>query len=720
MAEGRTGVKLTGMIKISRRTIVQKKVSLWPEILSHGFLQHETAGAVKVWAISTTSRRILTSVLSLGVLIWIALSLTGCASPAASTTTSPTSVNYTVKTFSGISGYFNGTGTSAAFNGPQAVTYDSSGNLYVADTGNNVIRKITSAGVVTTLAGAGSFGASNGIGTAASFGYPTGLAVDSTGTNLYVADQYNNLVRAIVIATGAVTTLAGSGSNGFANGTGTSATFNNPSGLCLDSTGSNLYVADSGNGAIRKIVISTGVVTTFYSQSSWNPYGVVSDLSGNLYVLNFGHTDIVEIGSGGSLVGVFAGVDGNQTYNGDGSATTQTLNLYGGGGLAIDAAGANLYVSDFGNNLVRQISLSTPTITTFAGSANGFGDSTTGISAQFSSPMGLAVDANFIYVADYGNSSIRKVSLTSPYAVTTEAGKGGTGTSWAAPQGITVDSSGNVYVGDYQDFLVRKLSSTGVSLVLAGSRLDGWNGLSGTSATLGHPAGFVLDSAGNGYILEMGNADILKVAASTGTITMFASGFQYPNAFTIDASGNLYVANTGQNNIFKVTSAGTKSLFAGSSTGSSGSANNSSPTAATFNQPQGIAVDAAGNVYVGDSGNNLIRKITSSGTVTTFAGSGAAGSANSTTATAATFRNPEGVALDKSGNLLVADTWNNLIREVTTAGAVITIAGAGPTGLQNGSGAAATFNNPAGLALDASGNIFVTDTENGLIREITQ
>ena len=192
----------------------------------------------------------------------------------------------------GSGGSANGTGTSASFNGPYGITTDGT-NLYVADAENHLIRKIViSTGAVTTVAGTGSSGSANGTGTSASFNFPYGITTD--GTNLYVADGNNDLIRKIVISTGAVTTVAGTGSSGSANGTGTSASFNNPVGITTD--GTNLYVADFSNHLIRKIVISTGAVTTVAgtgssgsangtgtSASFSNPIRITTDGT-NLYV----------------------------------------------------------------------------------------------------------------------------------------------------------------------------------------------------------------------------------------------------------------------------------------------------------------------------------------------------------------------------------------------------------------------------------------------------
>jgi sugar lactone lactonase YvrE len=182
----------------------------------------------------------------------------------------------------------------------------------------------------------------------------------------------------------------------------------------------------------------------------------------------------------------------------------------------------------------------------------------------------------------------------------------------------------------------------------------------------------------------------------------------------VDSSGNVYVADYGNNMIRKITSAGVVTTLAGSST-TSGSADGTG-TAASFNNPMGVAVDSSGNVYVAD-GNNMIRKITSAGVVTTLAGTIAGGSANGT-GTAASFNNPTGVAVDSSGNVYVADCSNFMIREITSAGVVTTLAGSTTYGSANGTGTAARFYNPNGVAVDSSGNVYVADYDNNMIRKI--
>ena len=255
------------------------------------------------------------------------------------------------------SGFANGTGTSASFRNPWGITTDGT-NLYVADKDNHLIRQIVIAtGVVTTVAGTADNGSSNGTGTAASFYEPLGITTDET--NLYVVDSKNSLIRKIVISTGVVTTLAGTGSSGSSNGTGTSASFNQPSGITTD--GTNLFLAEHNNNLIRKIVISTGVVTTLAgtgssgsangtgtSASFNNPYGITTDGT-NLYVSDTYNHLIRQIVISTGVVTTLAGTGSSGTANGTG--TSASFN----NPIGITTDGTNLYVVDYGYSRIRQI-----------------------------------------------------------------------------------------------------------------------------------------------------------------------------------------------------------------------------------------------------------------------------------------------------------------------------------------------------------------------------
>ena len=317
-----------------------------------------------------------------------------------------------VTTFAGSQdGFMNGVGTNAQFNRPYGICKSSTGDFYVADNYNNQIRKITPSGVVTTLAGSTFEGYNDGIGTAAQFFHPYGVCTDAVG-NVYVADTYNFKVRKITI-TGVVTTFAGS-IQGFANGTGTAAQFYSPTGICSDSSG-NIYVVDTGNNKIRKIT-SGGVVSTFAGSTEGytdgigttaqfqSPYGICIDNSGNLYVADTNNVKIRKITPTG-IVTTLAGSE--QGFNDGIGSSAQFRDPFGVCTDSVD----NIYVADTSNNRIRKI---TPTgvVTTLAGcNIQGFldGNATT---AQFFLPIGVCSDAQGnIYVGDNYNCRIRKMKI---------------------------------------------------------------------------------------------------------------------------------------------------------------------------------------------------------------------------------------------------------------------------------------------------------------------
>jgi len=287
-----------------------------------------------------------------------------------------------------------------------------------------------------------------------------------------------------------------------------------------------------------------------------------------------------------------------------------------------------------------------------------------------------------------------------------------------------VDASGNVYVADVTNNRIRKISSAGKVTTLAGSGTSGNANGTGVAAQFNFPYDVAIDASGNVYVTDYMNDRIRKITPA-GVVTTFAGGsegfadgtgaaaqFNGPIGIALDASGNLFVADYWNNRIRKITSAGVVTTFAGSTEGS----DDGTGTAAKFNLPCGIAVDASGNMYVADRGNNRIRKITSSGVVTTLAGS-TKGFADGT-GTAAKFDSPAGIAVDASGNVYVGDEFNHRIRKITSTGVVSTFVGNGTVGFTDGAGATVQFQNPFGVTLDASGNLYVGDTYNHSIRKI--
>jgi hypothetical protein len=332
----------------------------------------------------------------------------GCSNPVSSSTTEPTVTTLAGSTTHGSS---DGTGTAASFYEPCGVATDGT-NVYVADSSNHMIRKIViSTGVVTTLAGSTTHGSSDGTGTAASFFYPFGVATD--GTNLYVADSSNHMIRKIVISTGVVTTLAGSTASGSSDGIGVAARFDSPRGLATD--GTNVYVADMYNNMIRKIVISTGAVTTLAGSTTYGaldgtgtnasfsyPNGVATDGT-NLYVADSRNNMVRKIVISTGVVTTLAG----STASGHSDGTGTDASFFYPFGVATD--GTNVYVADSANNMIRKVVISTGVVTTLAGSTTSGSSDGTGTDASFFYPRGVATDGTNVYVADSSNHMIREI-----------------------------------------------------------------------------------------------------------------------------------------------------------------------------------------------------------------------------------------------------------------------------------------------------------------------
>jgi uncharacterized protein (TIGR03437 family) len=425
------------------------------------------------------------------------------------------------------------------------IAVDSAGNVYVADSGN--IRKISN-GVIATVAGNGTqgFSGDNGLATSAQLYAPWGVAVDSAG-NLYIADTYNSRIRKVSSAV--ITTVAGNGTQSFSgdNGPATSAQLYNSHGVAAGPDGS-LYIADSSNNRIRKV--SGGVITTVagtgtpgfsgdngpaISAQLTDPEGVAVDSAGNLYIADTGYSRVRKVTNG--VITTMAG--GGATLGDNGPATG--AQLYSPKGVAVDSAG-DLYIADTYNQRVRKVS--NGVITTVAGTGThgpSSGDNSPATSASLFSPTGVAVDsAGNLYIADTGNSRVRKVSNG---VITTVAGNGGYGFSGdnvpAAsaqlfnPEGVAVDSAGNLYIADSRDNRIRKVSN-GVITTVAGNGTYGFSGDNGpaTSSQLSSPTSVALDSAGNLYIADRDNSRIriltpAAVTPQTPTITSMVNAASY-------------------------------------------------------------------------------------------------------------------------------------------------------------------------------------------------
>jgi sugar lactone lactonase YvrE len=630
-----------------------------------------------------------------------------------------------------VNGKSDGTGSEALFSNPQGLAVDANGNVYVADTGNQTIRKINPAGVVTTLAGAaGRSGASNGVNGGILFNLPGAVAVDAAGV-LYVADTHNSAIRMLTqVGTNWVgTTIAGlTNVVGNQDGTNTSARFYWPSGIAVD-TNRNLFVADTGNNAIRKITRSrtNWVTTTLVAVGV--PGGVSVDLAGNVFASAPGDNTIRKITMTGTnwaqrtwagIAGLAGSVDGSNaaTFNEPLGLTALT------NGVVI--------VADSLNNTIRRI---TPAgvVSTVAGAAGGSGSKDGSRSqARFSGPMGIAVDSTTnAYVADTQNNCIRRI--TPAGIVTTVAGTPGnpagsadglgTNASFRLPTAVAVDANSNIYVADFANNEIRKVAPASgnwavttlagrAGTVYAGPVTNVFGGATNSSTVVSETPLYTNYSGGtNIFILPPAPPHLDGV----GTNALF----HHPCALSIDNAGNLYVTENDTNGVRVIGPDGTVTTLPGSV-----GAYSVSPVLFGTNQlaysSSSAVVDGAGGIYVSDAGNNTIRKISPGGQVTAIAGSpGLFGTADGTN-DQARFAAPVSLALYDQTNLLVADSLSHTIRMIVPAGSnwvVTTIGGkAGVQGSTDGSGSDARFNNPSGIALDPAGNLYVADTDNDTIR----
>jgi sugar lactone lactonase YvrE len=590
----------------------------------------------------------------------------------------------------------NGPATQAMLNVPTALAADASGNLYIADTGNNVIRRIDTKGRITTVAGDGGqgFSGDHEFAREAELNLPGGITLDGAG-NLYISDTFNGRVRK-VDSTGVIITIAGNGRQGYA-GDGqkaTAAEFNLPDGIAVDSVG-NLFVADSGNNRVRKIA-PNGTTSTVAGNGGQGysgdgglavnaeldePVAVAVDGDGNLYILDRGNMRIRKVDPTG-VISTFAG-NGNSGYSGDGgTATNATFDFLVD--MAMDTSG-DLYVADNGDHVVREIN-SNGVVSTLAGSCCSAGDGEAATLATLNYPVATVLDASGnLFIADFYEAKVRKVGPAG--LISTVAGNGVPGYSGDGgpagaaklngPSGLAVDSSGDLYIADSTNNVIRRVDTSGVITTVAGSGKRGYAG----------DGGRAIDAELNG-----------------------------PQGIAVDALGDLYIADTWNNVVRQVTTSGAISTIAG--TGIPGSSGFGRATLAELNHPYSVTVSAQGTLYIADSGNGLIRSV-SNGIIGTAAGNGGPESDNESPATGAGIGFPASVAVDLAGNLFIADTVGNRIHKVSS-GIMTTLAGIGTAGFSgDGQGAMyAKLNSPFGVMTSPDGSLYVADSGNGRVREV--
>ncbi len=646
-----------------------------------------------------------------------------------------------------------GTAVLTTLSAPRGVAVDSNGNIYIGDVSNHRVIRIDGATKnYSIFAGTGSSGNSGdgGAATSATLTEPYGVAVDSSD-NVYIADTGNRRVRKVTLSTGNIAAFAGTGTQSFSGdgGAATAATFDWVYDVAVDGS-DNVYIADQGNSRIRMVTASTGNVSTVMGPSVGGSNlgqveGVGVDSAGNLWAGSRSANRIFKRDAAGTS-SIFAGAVG-AGFAGDGGAAA-SARLSAPLDAAPDSAG-NVYIADTHNARIRKVDTS-GNISTIAGTGaeSSTGDGGPAASATLNRPDKLTVDsAGNIYIGDAAANNVRKIDTAG--IISTIAGLGPTAvgdgaaaasSSLNGPRGAAADASGNVYIADASNHRVRRVdASTGNISTFAGTGTAGntGDGAAAASATLDSPQAVAVDSSGNVYIADMGNNRIRRVDASTGNIAAFAgtgtSGntgdgaaaasatLNSPRGVAVDSSGNVYIADTGNDRIRRVdASTGNIAAFAGTGTlGDTG--DGGAATAATFSSPTDVALDSSGNVYITDTLNSRIRKVDSTGNISAFAGEGSAGNrGDGGPATAARLFNPYGAAADSSGNVYIADTSNHRIRRVDRSGNISTIAGIG--GGFSGDGglaASATLNLPFGVAVDASNNLYVVDSGNHRVRKLT-
>lgn len=609
----------------------------------------------------------------------------------------------------GGAGNLDGQGSAARFTNPQAMCADPMGNLYVIDT--QTIRKITSTGMVSTLAGSwNSPGSSDGSGALARFSYPSGLAADSTG-NLYVADTGNHTIRKVT-PQGLVTTVAGLATSfGSADGAGASARFRSPNGITIQ--GSDIYISDTGNHTVRKVT-SSGVVTTVAGSAGmsgaidgegaaarfFEPRGITVDMNGNLAVADVRNYTVRRVVAASQSVSTLAGTAGLQgAADGAGNAAT----FYDPRIVAADGANG-LYVAEPNAGKVRRLN-SVGEVSTMALPPEW----------QLLSPEGLAAKAGDLYVSSSYYDVVARWRDSG--AIETFAGSRmsygyaeGTGATALFGSSLAVATLGDdvILVADTDSRAIRKLASDGTTSLWAGApTVRGSSDGPRLQARFEAPAALARSSRGDVYVAD--NCAIRKID-TLGEVTTFAgvstmcsnvdgvgsaARFDLISALAVDASGTVYVAQRSQHILRKVTAQGEVSTFAGMY-GSSGRVDGTG-SAARFSSPTDLALDSAGNLYVADTTNQSIRKVTPAGAVTTLAGSGSQGFVDAT-GPLARFLNPSALTVDAAGNVYVADRSNHAIRKVTPAGVVTTIAGS-PASIGIRLGTSPSFANPSRIAL---------------------
>jgi trimeric autotransporter adhesin len=632
--------------------------------------------------------------------------------------------------------------------------------IYIADQHRHLVYRVdTSTGQQTVVAGLGHPGFSGDGGPAreAELNMPAGLAVDHTG-NLFIADTRNDRIRKVQVDGGMISTIAGIGPNqagevGFAGdgGQATEARLDLPTALAVGASGT-VYFADSGNDRIRAVRADGTIATVAGSREGadarddgvlateaqfifprGDPFGIAVDPAGNIYI-PFGRR-LRKVDAETGILTTFVGSD------------TAGSVLRFAFAVAIGPDG-KVYVADSGNSSVLRVDRD-ETISTEAGNGTaGFsGDGGPAPEAQLQHPVAVAVSADgAVVIGDRGNSRVRRVDGRT-HVISTVAGNGPPLLTFFQPHGLAVDQHDNVYLSDLFHRVLKIDGATGAFSAVAGS-VAGFSGDGGPArdAQLHDPWRLSVDAAGHLYISDHGNRRIRKVDAETGVISTVAgngelSGFfpgrlatrtplQFLLGTCVDGAGNLYIADAGFHCVQKVEAeTGKVSTVAGViefGDGSAGFSGDGGPAnKALLDSPAGVAVEAAGNLYIADAGNRRVRRVDAqSGVITTVAGGGADDpGAEPAPATQVALGRPFELTFDRDGNLLVTDIDRHQVVLVDlTAATIRLVAGNGTPGFSGdgGPGPAARLRDPMGIAADSAGRVLIADSGNQRLRRIEQ